>query len=170
MPHGVLFRGGVEAKIRQCLVEQDSLEAVIGLPSKLFYSTTIPASLLIFRAKKDKARKNHVLFIDASARFTKGKPQNVMSAEDVDDIIKAYHTGEDPDGEGGIEIRLVSIDEIKRNMFDLNIGRYVRAAADATTDLPTAMAAYQAARAARRTAEETMFKVLATAGIEVRDE
>lgn len=170
MPHGVLFRGGVESKIRQCLVEEDRLEAVIGLPSNLFYSTSIPACLLIFRAEKDEERRNHVLFIDASARFAKGKNQNTMSAADIDDVLKAYRTGGDPDDEGGIELRLVPLDELKNNGFDLNIGRYVKAAADATTDLPTAMAEYQAARAARLAAEEHMFRVLAAAGIEVGDE
>jgi type I restriction enzyme M protein len=170
MPHGVLFRGGVEGKIRRCLIEEDRLEAVIGLPSNLFYSTTIPASLLIFRAEKDDERKNHVLFIDASARFAKEKNQNTMSASNVEDVFKAYRTGEDPDGERGIEIRPGPVDEIKSNGFDLNIGHYVRAASDAATDLPTAMAEYQAARAARIAAEEGMLKILAAAGIEVGDE
>ncbi|WP_375479116.1 N-6 DNA methylase [uncultured Jatrophihabitans sp.] len=170
MPHGVLFRGGVEGKIRQCLVEEDRLEAVIGLPSNLFYSTSIPACLLIFRAEKDEDRRKHVLFIDASALFAKGKNQNTMTAADIDDILTAYRTGTDPDGEGGIEIRLVPLDEIKTSGFDLNVGRYVKGAAAAATDLPTAMAAYQAARAARATSEEHMFKVLAAAGIEVGDE
>lgn len=170
MPHGVLFRGGVEGRIRQCLVEEDRLEAVIGLPSNLFYSTAIPASLLIFRAEKDAKRRNHILFIDASLRFVKGKNQNTMSGTDVEDVFNAYRTGEHPAGEGGIEIRLVSVDEIKANGFDLNIGRYVKAASDAATDLPTAMAEYQAARAARLTSEEDMFKILAAAGIEVGDE
>jgi type I restriction enzyme M protein len=170
MPHGVLFRGGVEGKIRQCLVEQDRLEAVIGLPSNLFYSTSIPASLLIFRAEKDEERKHYVLFIDASARFAKGKNQNTMSAADVESVFKAYRNGDDPDDDGGIEVRLVPVDEIKANGFDLNIGRYVKAAADATTDLPTALAEYQAARAVRLAAEENMFTILAAAGIEVGDE
>jgi type I restriction enzyme M protein len=169
MPHGVLFRGGVEGKIRQCLLEEDRLEAVIGLPPNLFYSTTIPACLLIFRAEKNDKRRNRVLFIDASTRFTKGK-QNTMSDADVRDVFKAYRTGEGPDLEGGIQVRLVSLEEISANGFDLNIGRYLKGSADATTDLPMAMAAYQAARAARLAAEEQMFKVLAAAGIEVGDE
>ena len=170
MPHGVLFRGGAEARIRQCLIEDDRIEAVIGLPSNLFYSTSIPASLLVFRAEKNETRRNHILFIDASARFAKGKNQNTMSAADVDDVISAYRTGDDADGEGGIEVRLVPLDEIKANGFDLNIGRYVKAAAEDATDLPTAMAAYQAARAARLAAEGRMFEILAAAGIELGDE
>jgi type I restriction enzyme M protein len=170
MPHGVLFRSGAEGKIRQCLIEDDRLEAVVGLPPNLFYSTSIPACLLIFRAKKRAERQKHVLFIDASARFAKGKNQNTMSEADIDDTLKAYRTGEDPDSDGGIEIRLVTLDEVKSNGYDLNVGRYVKAASDATTDLPTAVAAYQAARAVRIAAEERMLKVLAAAGIEVGDE
>src|SRR5664279_104881 len=69
MPHGVLFRGGSERQIRQCLVADDHLEAGIGLPPNLFYSTSIPACLLIFKARKPKKHKGMVLFIDGSARF-----------------------------------------------------------------------------------------------------
>ena len=170
MPHGVLFRGGIEAKIRECLVERDQLEAVIGLPTNLFYSTTIPACLLIFRAEKSEQRKNHVLFIDAAARFVKGKNQNTMSAADVDTVFAAYRAGKDPDGEGGIEVRLVPFDEIKSNGFDLSLGRYVKSVYDDASDLPTAISEYQAARAARIAAEERMFAVLIAAGIEVGDE
>jgi type I restriction enzyme M protein len=170
MPHGVLFRPGLEAKIRQCLVEKDQLEAVIGMPPNLFYSTTIPACLLIFRAEKSEDRRNQILFIDAAARFVKGKNQNTMSAADVEAVFAAYRTSADPDREGGIEVRLVPFDEVKSNGFDLNIGRYVRSASDDASDLPTAISEYQAARASRMAAEEQMFEVLSLAGIEVSDE
>ena len=83
MPHGVLFRGGAEARIRQCLIEKDLLDAVIGLPPNLFYSTSIPACLLIFRDQKPAERKDHVLFVDGSARFAKGKNQNQMTDDDI---------------------------------------------------------------------------------------
>jgi type I restriction enzyme M protein len=73
MPHGVLFRGGAEKTIRQCLLQQDRLDAVIGLPPNLFYSTPIPACLLIFKASKDAIRRSTVLFVDGSKRFLKGK-------------------------------------------------------------------------------------------------
>lgn len=167
MPHGVLFRGGAEAKIRKCLVEDDRLEAVIGLPPNLFYSTTIPACLLIFKATKDPDRKGHVLFVDGSERFVKGKNQNVMSDDDMNAVLAAYRTGEDPDGDGGVHVRLVSHDEIADNHFDLNIGRYVRGEAAETIDLDGALANYAAARASRIAAEENMFVKLAAAGIEV---
>lgn len=69
MPHGVLFRGGAEARIREALLTSDRLDAVIGLPANLFYSTSIPACVLLFRATKPVARRLHVPFIDGSARF-----------------------------------------------------------------------------------------------------
>jgi type I restriction enzyme M protein len=170
MPHGVLFRGGVEAKIRQCLVERDELEAVIGLPPNLFYSTTIPACLLIFRADRPADRKNHVLFVDGSARFQKGRNQNYMSEDDYQAVLTAFRSGEDIDGEGGVNVRLVPFDEIKGNRFDLNIGRYVRAEAAEAVDLDSALKAYAEARARRIEAEQRMFERLRAAGIEVPGE
>jgi type I restriction enzyme M protein len=167
MPHGVLFRGGAEARIRQCLIEKDQLAAVIGLPPNLFYSTAIPACILVFRDQKAADRKNQVLFVDGSARFIKGKNQNRMSDEDIKVLIDAYETGEEPDGEGGANVRLVPFDEIKSNSFDLNIGRYIKVAAEETADLGTALVAYADARQKRLEAEATMFERLAVAGIDL---
>ncbi|MFD0348143.1 N-6 DNA methylase [Kitasatospora aburaviensis] len=164
MPHGVLFRGGAEAKIRQGLIEQDSLEAVVGLPPNLFYSTSIPACLLIFRDKKPAKRKKHVLFIDGSARFIKGKNQNLMSKEDVSVLIEAYKTGNDPDG---ANVRLVPFEEIEQNGFDLNIGRYINVAAEEAADLGAVLVAYADARQHRMDTEAEMFKRLAAAGIDL---
>jgi type I restriction enzyme M protein len=165
MPHGVLFRGGVEAKIRQCLVEQDRLEAVVGLPTNLFYSTSIPACVLVFRAAKSAGRRNHVLFVDGSRRFTKGRNQNQMSADDVDAIVAAYQSADDPDGEGGALVRLVTFDEIKAYGFDLNIGRYLKATGSDAIDLATAVANYQDARAHRLETEQALFERIKAAGI-----
>jgi type I restriction enzyme M protein len=165
MPHGVLFRGGAEARIRQCLIESDRLEAVVSLPTNLFYNTGIPACVLVFRASKPADRRNHVLFLDGSPRFTKGRNQNQMSAADVDAIVSAYRTGEDPDGEGGVNVRLVPFDEIKTNAFDLNIGRYLKTAAADTIDLATALANYEDARVHRLEAEQALFERLTAAGI-----
>ena len=167
MPHGVLFRGGAEGRIRQCLIEKDLLEAVVGLPPNLFYSTQIPACLLIFRDQKPADRKNHVLFVDGSARFHKGKNQNRMSGNDVKTLVKAYRTGEDPDGEGGANVRLVPLDEIKDNGFDLNIGRYIKVAVEETADLGAALVAYADARQHRVESEAVMFERLAAAGIDL---
>jgi type I restriction enzyme M protein len=167
MPHGVLFRGGAEAKIRQCLIKEDRLEAVVGLPPNLFYSTSIPACLLVFCDQKPAERKDHVLFIDGSARFDKGTNQNVMSANDVKALIDAYRTGQDPDGEDGAEVRLVSFEEIESNGFDLNIGRYIKVAAEETADLGTALVAYADARQHRIATEAAMFEKMAAAGIDL---
>lgn len=165
MPHGVLFRGGAEGKIRQCLIEQDQLEAVIGLPGNLFYSTSIPACLLIFRANKPAERRGHVLFVDGSARFTKGRNQNSMSHEDAQAILDAYNSGDDPDGDGGVQVRAVPIAEIESNGWDLNIGRYVKVAAEDEVDLDAAITAYREAREARIESENRLFERLTAAGI-----
>ena len=165
MPHGVLFRGGAEGAIRRCLVEKDLLEAVIGLPPNLFYSTTIPACILVFRATKPKERAGHVLFVDGSSRFAKGKNQNTMSDADSIAIHHAYCSGDDPDGEGGVNVRLVPFAEIETNGFDLNIGRYLKTTAADETDLPSALLSYEEAREARIASEKDMFHRLAAAGI-----
>ena len=165
MPHGALFRGGAEGRIREALIEQDKIEAVIGLAGNLFYSTSIPACIIVFRASKNKERKGHVLFVDGSARFTKGRNQNQMSDDDVAALVEAYTTGKDPDGDGGAQVRLVPTEEIKTNGYDLNIGRYIKTTSDEQTDLPTALAAYQAAREARIASEAALFERLDAAGI-----
>lgn len=167
MPHGVLFRGGAEAKIRQRLIEENLLEAVVGLPPNLFYSTSIPACLLIFRDQKPAERKDHVLFIDGSARFGKGKNQNVMSEGDVKTLIDTYRSGDDPDGESSANVRLVPFVEIEGNSFDLNIGRYIKVAAEEIADLGTALVAYADARQHRIETEAVMFERLAAAGIDL---
>lgn len=170
MPHGVLFRGGSEAKIRQCLVEQDHLEAVIGLPPNLFYSTSIPACLLIFKATKPKKRRDHVLFVDGSSRFTRGKNQNFMTDGDMEAILAAYRSGEDPDGDGGVEVRLVPFDEIKGNGFDLNLGLYLQTETEEAGDVDSAFAALLRARDARMRTEQALFDRLSTIGLEVPNE
>ncbi len=164
MPHGVLFRSGAEAKIRQCLIEKDQLEAVIGLPANLFYSTSIPACLLIFRAAKPEERKGAVLIIDGAARFTKGRNQNQMDDTDIDAITQAYTAGEDPDGDGGVQVRLVPHAEIAENGWDLNIGRYLKTAAADTLDVATALEQLAEAQAALRDAEERLAERLKAAG------
>lgn len=95
MPHGVLFRAGQEADIRKCIVGGDMLEAAIDLPPNLFYSTTIPACLLIFRAVKSQDRAGGVLFVDASHRFAKGRNQNYMTRDDVEAIVAVLRGAED---------------------------------------------------------------------------
>lgn len=146
MPHGVLFRGGAEAAIRECLVKHDQLEAVIGLPPNLFYSTSIPACILVFRASKPAERRGSVLFIDASQRFVKGRNQNEMTKEDISAVIAAYRSGDDPDGEGGLEVRLVPHAEIKENGWDLSLSRYVAGEEQSVQSFEEAMDRVAAAR------------------------
>lgn len=141
MPHGVLFRGGREAEMRQWVIEQDKLEAVIGLPNNLFYSTSIPVCLLIFRAEKSSERKHRVLFIDARTRFKPGKNQNTLSDEDVEVIDAAYKRSEDLDGEGGLALSLVHRDKLREFDYDLNIGRYIQTETRAEADVDAALAA-----------------------------
>ncbi|ODR18657.1 hypothetical protein BHQ23_22180 [Mycobacterium gordonae] len=122
---------------------------------------------MIFRDRKPDDRKNQVLFVDGSARFDKGKNQNRMSEDDVKTLVEAYRTGRDPDGEGGAHVRLVSFDEIKDNGFDLNIGRYIKVAAEEAADLGTTLVAYADARQRRIDTEAVMFQRLAAAGIDL---
>ena len=118
VPHGVLFRGATEGKIRQKLIEENLLEAVIGLPSNLFFGTGIPAAIMIFnKAKKSK----EVLFIDASKEYQDGKKQNKLRDEDIEKLISVYQNFQTLEKYSSI----VSVQEIKDNDFNLNIPRYV---------------------------------------------
>jgi len=120
LPHGVLFRGASEGKIRKQIIELNLLDAVIGLPENLFFGTGIPAVVLIF--KKNRTR-NDILFIDASGEgnYEKGKNQNKLREEDLQKIEKVYNNYETVDKYS----YLASFDEIKENDYNLNIPRYV---------------------------------------------
>ncbi|MBA1146668.1 type I restriction-modification system subunit M [Ectothiorhodospiraceae bacterium WFHF3C12] len=118
VPHGVLFRGSSEGKIRKQLVEENLLDAVIGLPEKLFYGTGIPAAILVFR--QDKTDEN-VLFVDASREFRAGKNQNALSEENIRKIVETYAARTDVDKYA----HLATPKEIAENDFNLNIPRYV---------------------------------------------
>lgn len=120
LPHGVLFRGASEGKIRQQIIEMNLLDAVIGLPEGLFYGTSIPACILVF--KKNRTRKD-VLFIDASGEgnYEKGKNQNKLREQDLRKIVATYENRETIDKYSYV----ATIEEIKENDFNLNIPRYV---------------------------------------------
>lgn len=120
LPHGVLFRSGKELAIRKKLLEDDNIDAVIGLPSNLFYSTGIPVCILVLK----KCRKNEkILFINASSdeHYEKGKRQNYLRDKDVDDIVETYQFRTEKPRYS----RQVSLQEIKENDYNLNITRYV---------------------------------------------
>jgi type I restriction enzyme M protein len=163
MPHGALFRGSSEGAIRQYLIENDMLEAVIGLAPNLFYGTSIPACLLFFRATKDKARKRHVLFVDGSKRFTKGKNQNELSIRDVEDLHEVYESNGQIE-KSDIAARLVPRDEIASNKYDLNIGRYLKTEAAGVIDVATALSSLDEARTNLDEAEKAMLERLRAAG------
>jgi type I restriction enzyme M protein len=120
MPHGVLFRGSAEGHIRKFLIhEKNYLDAVIGLPTNLFFGTSIPACILVL--KKCRNSPGNILFIDASQHFAKGKNQNHLRQEDIDKIIAVYH-------ERSSEAKysyVAQINEIRENDYNLNIPRYV---------------------------------------------
>ncbi|WP_173473913.1 type I restriction-modification system subunit M [Fibrobacter succinogenes] len=128
LPHGVLFRGASEGKIRQTIIEKfNFLDAVIGLPANLFYGAGIPACILIFR--KNRGANNHVLFVDASGdeHYEKGKNQNILREQDVSKIVDTYKTYLADPSYGGEEkySYVATLDEIKENDYNLNIPRYV---------------------------------------------
>lgn len=118
LPHGVLFRGAAEGKIRQTLIEKNYLDAVIGLPANLFYGTSIPTIILVL--KKNRKNKD-ILFIDASNDFEKCKNQNNLTDENVNKIISTFKERKDIDKYAHV----ASIEEIRENDFNLNIPRYV---------------------------------------------
>ena len=121
MPHGVLFRGGQEKVIRKGIIKDDLIEAIIGLPPKLFYNTGIPACIVVINKNKPKELKNKILFINAEKEYGEGRNQNYLRYEDIEKIVTVF--------EKKLEIpkysRLVDIKEIEENDFNLNIRRYV---------------------------------------------
>ncbi len=120
LPHGVLFRGAAEGKIRKQIIDMNLLEAVIGLPANLFFGTGIPACVLVF--KKNRSRKD-ILFIDASndGHYEKAKNQNNLREEDIKRIVDAYEKYGDIDK----FTHVATLDEIRENEYNLNIPRYV---------------------------------------------
>lgn len=120
LPHGVLFRGAAEGKIREYFIgEKNYLDAVIGLPANIFYGTSIPTCILIF--KKCREDDSDILFIDASKEFEKVKNQNKLRPQDIDKIVNTYKNREEIEKYS----HKASLDEIKENDFNLNIPRYV---------------------------------------------
>lgn len=125
VPHGVLFRGSAEGRIREKLINDNLLDAVIGLPGNLFPTTSIPVAILIFDRSREKGGANEnrkdVLFIDASQGYQSGKNQNALRDEHLEKILNAYEAREEIEKYA----HLASYDELKENDFNLNIPRYV---------------------------------------------
>ncbi|MBU3874759.1 type I restriction-modification system subunit M [Faecalicatena sp. AGMB00832] len=122
LPHGVLFRGGAEEKIRTKLLKDGNIDAIIGLPANLFFSTGIPVCVLVLKKCK---KYDDVLIINASEYFEKGKRQNTLLTEHIDKIIETYQYRKEDDKRYS---RRVSMEEIEKNGYNLNISRYVSTA------------------------------------------
>lgn len=129
LPHGALFRAGVEGQIRQRILEMDVLEAVIGLGANLFYGTGLAACILVLRARKKAERKGQVLFVDASRLFKRGRNQNTLEPQHVEEILKLYRGYKTIEGTA----KLAMLDEIAGNDCNLNIPRYVEPIAQVET-------------------------------------
>jgi type I restriction enzyme M protein len=125
VPHGVLFRGGSEGRIRQALIDENLLDAVVGLPANLFTTTGIPVAILVFDRSREQGGANEarkeILFIDASKEFTPSKTQNLMTDDHIQKVIDTYRTRVELDKYS----HLASPEEIRENEYNLNIPRYV---------------------------------------------
>ena len=119
-PHGVLFRGNAEGKIRQFLIEtKNYIDAIIGLPANIFYGTSIPTCILVL--KKCRKEDDNILFIDASKEFEKVKTQNKLRPEHIEKIVSTFRERKEIEKYS----HLASLEEVKENDYNLNIPRYV---------------------------------------------
>ena len=161
LPHGILFRGGAEGKIRKGLLEDDLVEAVIGLAPNLFYGTGIPACVLLINKAKSAERKGKVLFVNGAEEMVEGKKQNFLSEENVRRLSEGFHAYEDEDRFS----RVVSLEEIKKNDFNLNIARYVQnGEEEEQIDVPNELKKLQELLARRDSAEATMMRFVEELG------
>lgn len=162
LPHGVLFRGGTEGKIREGILKDDILETVVGLPSKLFYNTGIPASVIIINKAKPDHLKNKVIFIDASHNFKEGKNQNLLEDEHVKKVIDAYDKGEEIDK----FMRIVEMKEIEGHDYNLNIARYIDTSEEeVSVDLEETLVKIQEIEAREKEIDEKLSGYLRELGL-----
>lgn len=162
LPHGVLFRGGAEGRIRKHLLGMDLLEGVIGLAPNLFYGTGLAASILVLRQRKAQDRKGRVLVIDASSQFRRGRSQNTLESEHATQILSWYKNFANVSGAA----RVATMEEIEANDWNLNISRYVEPVAG--DDLPTvdeALAHLKSALDEAYAAEDRLAKLMREAGL-----
>ncbi len=162
LPHGVLFRMAAEGKIRRKILEMDVLDAVIGLGPNLFYGTGLAACVMVFRNRKPKDRRQQVLFIDASREFKKGRNQNELLPEHVDRIYAWYKAYADSPGVA----KVVSLDEIRANDFNLNIPRHVEpVVAEETVTVEQAVANLKVTLDTAYAAEDRLKELLRKGGL-----
>jgi len=162
LPQGALFRKGAEGRIRTKLLESDLLETVIGLGQNLFYGTTLAACVCIFRLQKDEQHKGKVLFIDASALFKKGKNQNELLPEHVDQIYSWYTANETRTGIS----RVAALADIRSQDYNLNISLYVDPVIEEdTTTVAEALSDLKKAAADCEAAENRLKQLLSESGV-----
>ncbi|EHH0682366.1 SAM-dependent DNA methyltransferase [Vibrio vulnificus] len=171
LPHGVLFRGGAEGKIRTKLLKENRIVAVIGVASNLFYGTGIPACILVLRKARPEEHKDHVLIVNAEEIFTKGRAQNTLSEPQADEIYDIYQNmrtkGPKADDIGGVA-RWVPHSEIEENDFNLNIARYVqKPLEEETITVEEALKDFQQKLAALEAAEQELEALLIKEGFEL---
>jgi type I restriction enzyme M protein len=161
VPHGVLFRGGAEGRIREAMLKADIIEAVIGLAPNLFYGAGIPAAILIIRKKKPIERQGKVLVVNGNTTFQSGKAQNFLTDANVKTLAESFHAFSDVEKLA----RVVSAAEIEVSGFNLNIGRYVQTGADPdTVDVAAEISKLQDLIAKRDGAETAMLEHLKRLG------
>jgi type I restriction enzyme M protein len=162
LPQGALFRGGVEGKIRQAMLDLDLIEAVIGLGPNLFYGTTLAASVMILRAQKSEDRQGRVLFINAERQFKRGRNQNTLEPEHVEAIFNCYRSTTPINGVS----HFATLDEIKGNKHSLNIPLYVAAVrAESQVTLAQALGGLEEAHEAAIASRLELEKQLAEWGL-----
>ena len=157
LPHGALFRKGAEGKIRKALLEQDLLEAVIGLGPNVFYGTQLAACVMVFKQIKEPEKKNKVLFIDASDQIRVGRAQNFLEPEHVQHIHTWFNEYQDVEN----YVRVASMEELEENDFNLNIPLYVeKIIEDNLPSVEEAMSDLKEAWQASLEAEEKFKQIL----------
>ncbi|SYV93692.1 Probable type I restriction enzyme BthVORF4518P M protein, partial [Mycoplasmopsis synoviae] len=120
MPHGVLFRGGTEGKIRKALIEKNQIDTIIGLPCNIFFGTGIPTIIMILKKQKN---NNDILFVDASLEFKKDGNKNILEKSNIEKIFQTVIKRENVENFA----KVVSLEEIRKSEYNLNINRYVNA-------------------------------------------
>ena len=163
MPHGVLFRGGAEGKIRRSILENDLFEAVIGLVPNLFYGSTIPVAICVLNKGKPSSRREKVLFIDANQEggYRQGKAQNFLDRKHIERIVTVYRDFEEVERFAHV----AGLEEIEANDFNMNISRYVDTSEP--IEIPSveeALAELREAERQRDTAASKMDELLAELG------
>ena len=170
VPHGVLFRGASEGKIRRATIQDRLLDAVIGLPSNLFFGTGIPAAILVFDRAREETRKEEILFVDASAEFTPGKNQNELSEANlvrVTEVYGAFRRSELSPGVAEAKFAYVAtLAEIEENDYNLNIPRYVDTfEPEPPVDMPAVNARIRETRRELDLVHQEMEEILAKLGL-----